>query len=666
MSLREWLRSFRHPLALFVTATLVPIIVLGWLGWRLLREDQALETRRVQARLESAAEGIAAALNRNLSELEERLTALAASTGPQVRIAASRLGNDVGDDALVVLISQSGVAAYPEGRLLYYPSLPVRREPDEQVFADGEAMELRRNDPAGACVVFRKLARSPDPGIRAGALLRLARSLRKSGRPDEALAAYKELAGLSTATIRGIPAELLARQARCGLLEEMGRRPAMEREAGDLYSDLQSGRWMLTRTTYRFHSDEAGKRHQSDLQLEIERARVQERLALAEGVETLWDEWQKLRMGEGDPFGRQGFRTGDDFVSLFWRRQPDRMTALVGGPRFVAGRVLEPIRPLAMRQGAQVMLADAEGNGIGDPEQGTWSWQVMRSPAETRLPWTLLVASLNPGADIAEVATRRRILLAAFAVMIAVVLAGSYLLARAVTSELEAARLKSDFVAAVSHEFRTPLASMSQIAELFADGRVPEEAQRKQYYGLLVSETRRLKRLVENLLDFARMEGGAKEFRLEGLNTSTLVEDIVSEFQEEVGARGYRIELNVRDPGMILQADGEALRQAMWNLLDNAVKYSPDCLTVWVEVARIEGKCGIQVRDRGLGISAAEQKRIFEKFARAASSKAAGVEGTGIGLSMVDRIVRAHRGEIRVESESGQGSTFTILLPLGE
>jgi signal transduction histidine kinase len=205
---------------------------------------------------------------------------------------------------------------------------------------------------------------------------------------------------------------------------------------------------------------------------------------------------------------------------------------------------------------------------------------------------------------------------------------------------------------------------MCQIAELFADGRVPEEEQRRQYYALLVRESRRLKRLVENLLDFARMEGGAKEYRFETLNAATLVKEIVSEFQEEVEPRGYRVELSIEDPGVIVQADGEALHRALWNLLDNAVKYSPDSQTVWVELAREENQCRVLVRDRGLGISPTDQEHIFEKFARSGTSRTAGVKGTGIGLSLVDHIVRAHRGRIRVESEPGRGSTFAILLPL--
>lgn len=196
-------------------------------------------------------------------------------------------------------------------------------------------MELQRNDPAGAAAAFRELARSPNPGIRAGALLRLARNLRKIGKPETALAAYSELAGLRTATIRGIPAELLARQARCSLLDEMARVSEMSREVRALYSDLQDGRWMLLRADYKFHSDEALRRLKSDHELEAGQARERERLALAEGVEWLWDVWQRQRRGEGEPSGRRGLWLAGRFVSLIWSSQPDRMAALVMGPRFV-------------------------------------------------------------------------------------------------------------------------------------------------------------------------------------------------------------------------------------------------------------------------------------------------------------------------------------------
>ena len=129
---------------------------------------------------------------------------------------------------------------------------------------------------------------------------------------------------------------------------------------------------------------------------------------------------------------------------------------------------------------------------------------------------------------------------------------------------------------------------------------------------------------------------------------------------------GRRIELTSDGAAPVVRADREALGRALWNLLDNAVKYSPACPTVWVDLAREGQRVAIRVRDQGLGIPAEEQKEIFRKFVRGAAAKAASVKGTGIGLALVEHIVRAHGGEVRLESQPGQGSTFTILLPVGD
>jgi signal transduction histidine kinase len=219
-------------------------------------------------------------------------------------------------------------------------------------------------------------------------------------------------------------------------------------------------------------------------------------------------------------------------------------------------------------------------------------------------------------------------------------------------------------VSAVSHEFRTPLTSLRQLSEMLSKGRIPTEDLRQKSYDVLSNESERLQRLVESLLDFGRIEARAFRYHYEDLDPVKLVADVTAEFQEKAAAQGYRIELTLGRDYPLIRADREALSLALRNLLDNAVKYSPDCRTVWVEMAREQGRLAIRVRDRGIGIPASEQKNIFKKFVRGSGSKTAHIQGTGIGLAMARHIVEAHDGEIRLESETGKGSTFTILLPL--
>jgi signal transduction histidine kinase len=224
-------------------------------------------------------------------------------------------------------------------------------------------------------------------------------------------------------------------------------------------------------------------------------------------------------------------------------------------------------------------------------------------------------------------------------------------------------RLQSEFVATVSHEFRSPLTAMRQLSEILALGRVPSEERRQKYYDTLVAETRRLQRLVETVLNFGRMEDGARRYRFEETDAGDVVEGVVSEFAPELAASGRRIEVSRPSGPCPVQADPEAIALAVRNLLDNALKYSPDEPAVFVSWGREDDAVAIRVRDEGMGIPAGEQRMIFQKFVRGRAAIAANVKGTGVGLAMVRHIVRAHGGDIRVASAPGEGSTFTMRLP---
>ena len=310
-------------------------------------------------------------------------------------------------------------------------------------------------------------------------------------------------------------------------------------------------------------------------------------------------------------------------------------------------------------------LSDTEGHSVYGAPAGPAQSRILRSSAETGLPWALHVATADPAADLAQLSVRRRFVFAGFGLTAALIAVAGYFTTRAVARELEVARLQSDFVSAVSHEFRTPLATLRQLSELLADGRVQSEERRSEYYEDLRHESERLHRLVENLLDFGRMEAGRREFRFETIDAVALVRRVAGDFAQEVAARGYRIEVSADDhpSGIVVRADEEALARALWNLLDNAVKYSPDARTVWVDARADGSRFLLSVRDEGVGIPDDEQRRIFDKFVRGSSANAAGVKGTGLGLAMVQRIVAAHGGDVSVTSAAGKGSTFTIALP---
>jgi signal transduction histidine kinase len=306
---------------------------------------------------------------------------------------------------------------------------------------------------------------------------------------------------------------------------------------------------------------------------------------------------------------------------------------------------------------------DAEGHTLAGSKDGA-SRSVVRTAAESELPWTLFVSEMQPKVANGPMAQQRFLLLGVSVMMLFLIL-GSYFIARAIRREAEAQRMQSHFVSTVSHEFRSPVTSMRQLSEMLALGRVSEE-RRQVYYETLVNETIRLQRLIEGLLNFGRMEAGARQYQFKGLDAFAIVESVVCEFEPRMASAGKHIETRRTDSPCWIEADLEAVSVALRNLLDNAVKYSPEQPTVWVECGLEREKVAIRVRDRGLGITESERRTIFRKFMRGSAAVAANVKGSGLGLAMVNHIVAAHGGEIVVASELGQGSTFTMLFPAAE
>jgi signal transduction histidine kinase len=286
----------------------------------------------------------------------------------------------------------------------------------------------------------------------------------------------------------------------------------------------------------------------------------------------------------------------------------------------------------------------------------------VRTAAGARLPWNLQISAVS---ESAITSPRRTLLLWVAAVLASVWLTGAIFIVRAIRQEARVRQLQSDFVAAVSHEFRSPLSSISQIAEMLSSNRLNSDDRKAQAYAVLTRESDRLRRLVVGLLDFQRLEAKATPYHFEAVEVGSFMSSVIGDFQERVRESGYTIELSSPVGAHYVRADREALARAIWNLLDNAVKYSPEFRTVWVEVEHADNHVAIAVRDRGLGVPQSEQRTIFEKFVRGSESKARRIKGTGIGLAMVRHIVQVHGGEIRLASQPGEGSRFTMVFPEG-
>ncbi len=235
---------------------------------------------------------------------------------------------------------------------------------------------------------------------------------------------------------------------------------------------------------------------------------------------------------------------------------------------------------------------------------------------------------------------------------------------RTASRAVKLSRMKSDFVSNVSHELRTPLASIRVFGEFFKLGRVKDEAKAREYGEYIESESRRLTQIINNILDFSRIESGQKSYQFLPADIRDVVADTLKMFEVTLKQRDFTIEFDASNDSLpMLEIDADAITQALLNLLDNAVKYSGSSKTIKVRLAREEGSIAISVADRGVGIPGDEHERIFERFHRIGTGLVHDVKGSGLGLAIVKHVVEAHGGYVTVHSEPGQGSTFTVRLP---
>jgi signal transduction histidine kinase len=512
-------------------------------------------------------------------------------------------------------------AVKPLGAPLAYATEPRQLpEAPNATFAPGELAEFRAGGAVDAIEVYRKLTASPQPAIRAGAWLRLGRVWRKLGRHDEAIGAYGQLSLIENASAGGAPAPLTAQWAICTIAEETGSAAELREDGEKLRVLLYSGRYSLGRSLYEAYADDAAR----------------------------WSGKARPVVSEAMADAAAAFPSANGAgifrgVQITWLAADSRTILL--SPEYSVG--LLPSGEVRVR-----FSAKADRN------------ESLRRAEDTGLPWPLAIALADPNKVEAEFATRRTLLLWLLAVVAALGVGGGYLGWRMIQRELALAQMQADLVAAVSHEFRTPLTSMRQISDALSDGRVSDEERKQAYYQALSRATERLHRLVEGLLDFGKMESGAMPYHMESLNLAAMTAGVAREFSRDAAEKGFTIHVDVPVREVEIKGDAEALARGLWNLLDNAVKYSGDSREVWVTLSRNGSEAALRVADKGAGIPASEQQEVFRKFFRGAVSRDRRIRGTGIGLTMLDHIVRAHGGRVTLESQFGVGSTFTMHFPV--
>jgi signal transduction histidine kinase len=271
--------------------------------------------------------------------------------------------------------------------------------------------------------------------------------------------------------------------------------------------------------------------------------------------------------------------------------------------------------------------------------------------------YLLDTASINRSAT-----TLRQVVVGMIAIMLLAICAGGWILVADLRRELVRARQKTDFVSNVSHELKTPLTSIRMFSELLAENRVESPEKRTQYLQIIVAEASRLTRLINNVLDFARMERGEKKYDRKPTHLDQIVEETLAQYRPQLEANGFS--LTTETEPIEAMVDRDAIAQVLLNLLSNAEKYGGEAKQILVQLQRVGERAELSVSDRGLGVPRAAEEKIFEQFQRGHDSLNSGIQGAGLGLTLARQIARGHGGDVRFARREGGGSCFTISSPI--
>ncbi len=699
----------KRALIVFAALILILSVILTVFAIREAEREKLLKQREINQELQRTADTIIDQVKENISETEQRLFSLLGQSQDRFdenRLIETAVRIDENESLVseVFYLADNGHIVFPlfkplcilSGESEYSGKIPNEIEKNP-LFKAAEAAEFKTENYSLAIRNYRQLMTSTSDRTAVALIMnRMARCYLNSGNPLRAADTYKRIVNgyEKEAGSDGIPFALMALFQMGSIYGRVDKKPESAETFLALYDGLLEGEWILSRTQFFFYlkkvKEELARMSAEISDEEIQKAIDERQMALRQleekklkrmaALEELHQRILPLLMTRNKAtvdipgsFSHFSDSTGENtYLVSYISHEKSSIFGFTLDEEYLIKKILPSVmEKTPFKEGWTVHIIDEKqnlvfGEDVSRATNRNLPVSFSKDFEENFPPWTVKIYQTSPDAAQREFNLRRNIYISLVVVVIAALLFGGVMAIRSTGKELKLARLKSEFVSTVSHEFRTPLTSIRYLADLLQRGRVGEEKRKQQYYETITQEGERLSRLIENILDFSKIEAGVKEYEFAEVDAAEMCRDIVFRFQQQVAPQEYTIETEISEELPQIYADKEALSRALFNLLDNAVKYSGDSRRISLRAWPDESNIFIEVEDKGVGIGKEEQQRVFEKFYRSDTIHESSVKGSGIGLTIVDHIVKAHGGEVCLESELGKGTIVRLRLPRGE
>jgi len=682
----------RKVIAYYFLAIVVPCVILGILAFRGIRNDQALIEREQRREVQEITNSISVSLDRRLDAIEKDFHDVE-YVQQHLSIFNNRaldsLLNNLPEVAGILIISDDNNVSILDHDLAYFPdqmpllaTAPISSQ-GRLVLEKGWAYEYQQKYYNKAIQYYQGIfEKSKDNNLRGEILHAVARIQKKQHDVEGAIATYQRISlDYSDVYIQGkISLGLTALQERATLDLSKGDTLQFLKTINVLLVDLKNRKWTLKQAYFQFAIDEVSnaldqiryKLNSPLTQLLDDNTSLLDSLK----VNALKTRYLLQIINEGTSFNSMlGLndtakrsmiqRDGHDYLLSLLRINNSMALGIIYDLEYVQVSIETQIRKSVDPSDASWKIFTQGGEELAASGVISDDQIPVTAALPPHLPsWTLVFFPIEKGLMSSFLQTSGGIYFYIFIIILIILSLGLIFILHTVRTEIKLSKMKSNFMSTVSHEFKSPLASIRQMSEMLEQNRVPDPARKQYYYSAILQQSERLTHLIENILDFSRMEENQKIFRFEKDDIVRLVEDVVQYFQNLMEGKGFTIELKCTDQIPEFEFDSEAMEQVLHNLMDNACKFSGEAKKVHVKIKRHQKQVSISIRDYGIGILNEDQDKIFNRFYRAGDSLTQNVKGSGIGLTIVKQIIEAHKGQIKVESTPGNGSIFTITVPL--